>query len=208
MSDTPKRPYAEVVKIAEALKERLTPFCERLELAGSLRRRKPMIGDIELVAIPKFEERVVTPAGLFQEAKTERVHLLKEYLDGLMAEGKISHTPQKAWGDRYSRFLVQSKQGHEYKVDLFMPRPENWGVIFLIRTGSAEFSEWMVTEGHKGGPLPAGYRVAGGELLLNEVVVPCPEEEVYFEVVGIPFVDPAERTAEWVKAAKNLAKVG
>jgi hypothetical protein len=50
--------------------------------------------------------------------------------------------------------------------------------------------------------------VAGGELLLNEVVVPCPEEEVYFQTVGIPFVDPAERTAEWVKAAKSLAKVG
>lgn len=207
MSDTVKRPYAEVLKIAESILTRLKPFCERVELAGSLRRRKSLIGDIELVAIPKFEERVVAPAGLFQEAKTEPVNLLKEYLNGLLAEGKISHTPQKAWGDRYSRFVVQSKQGQEYKVDLFMPRPENWGVIFLIRTGSAEFSEWMVTEGYKNGPLPEGYRVAGGELLLNEVAVPCPEEEIYFQTVGIPFVEPAERTAEWVKAAKSLAKV-
>jgi len=40
--------------IAEELKELLAPACERIRIAGSIRRRKPDVGDIEILAIPKF----------------------------------------------------------------------------------------------------------------------------------------------------------
>ncbi len=41
------------LEIAEKTKELLAPYCERIEIAGSIRRKKPEVKDIELVAIPK-----------------------------------------------------------------------------------------------------------------------------------------------------------
>ena len=52
MSNSPKRPYDVMWPIARDLVERLRPFCQRIEIAGSLRRGKAEIGDIEIMAIP------------------------------------------------------------------------------------------------------------------------------------------------------------
>jgi DNA polymerase/3'-5' exonuclease PolX len=44
---------AQATVIAERVKAELAPYCERIEIAGSVRRRKPQVKDIELVAIPR-----------------------------------------------------------------------------------------------------------------------------------------------------------
>ena len=51
MSKT-KRPLADAERIAAAIVADLAPFCARIQVAGSVRRRKEAVGDIELVAIP------------------------------------------------------------------------------------------------------------------------------------------------------------
>jgi DNA polymerase/3'-5' exonuclease PolX len=61
MSDNEKRPYAQMMTIARAVVERLRPACQRIEIAGSLRRHRPMVGDIEICAIP------IMPTDLFGE---------------------------------------------------------------------------------------------------------------------------------------------
>lgn len=40
-------------KIANEVVKRLSPYCRRIEVAGSIRRRKPQVNDIDLVLIPK-----------------------------------------------------------------------------------------------------------------------------------------------------------
>ena len=53
-------PIERVLPTAEALRDELSSVCDRIEIAGSLRRERSTIGDIELVAIPKLfppEER-------------------------------------------------------------------------------------------------------------------------------------------------------
>lgn len=40
-------------QVAKELVAELTPFCSKLEVAGSIRRRRPFVNDIDLVAIPK-----------------------------------------------------------------------------------------------------------------------------------------------------------
>ena len=40
-------------KIAAEVVERLKPYCRKIEVAGSIRRRKPLVNDIDLVLIPK-----------------------------------------------------------------------------------------------------------------------------------------------------------
>lgn len=38
--------------IADEVVERLSPYCQRIEIAGSIRRRKAWVNDIDLVLIP------------------------------------------------------------------------------------------------------------------------------------------------------------
>ncbi len=53
MSQGKHRPYAEALPIARYWSEILKPYCDRLQIAGSLRREASDIGDIEFVVIPK-----------------------------------------------------------------------------------------------------------------------------------------------------------
>ncbi len=39
-------------RIAEAVIKRLSPYCQRIEVAGSVRRKKPSVKDIDFVLIP------------------------------------------------------------------------------------------------------------------------------------------------------------
>ena len=43
--------HTQAVLILDAL----APSCARLEIAGSIRRQRPYIGDVELVAIPHYD---------------------------------------------------------------------------------------------------------------------------------------------------------
>ena len=46
MSETTKRPYAQVMRVAEILVDSLRPHCHRIEIAGSLRRQEEMVFDL------------------------------------------------------------------------------------------------------------------------------------------------------------------
>ena len=43
---------ARAQKIAEAVVKRLSPYCKKIEVAGSIRRRKPLVRDVDIVLIP------------------------------------------------------------------------------------------------------------------------------------------------------------
>ena len=53
-----KTPYAEAIIIGEAFAAALKPLCEVVTLAGSIRQGKEMIGDIDIVVIPKDDAAV------------------------------------------------------------------------------------------------------------------------------------------------------
>lgn len=96
-----KKLYAEALQVAEKLVDWLAPACDRIVIAGSIRRRCDLIGDIELVAIP-------TPLrNLFGEPTGETLldlHLRK--------------TDLLKNGDRYKQFMDSG-----YQVDLFLAQP-------------------------------------------------------------------------------------
>ncbi len=39
-------------KVAQAVVKRLSPYCAKIEIAGSIRRRKPWVNDIDICLIP------------------------------------------------------------------------------------------------------------------------------------------------------------
>jgi DNA polymerase/3'-5' exonuclease PolX len=179
MSTQTKRPYSEVMPIALRLVEALRPYCQRIELAGSLRRQREMIGDIEVVAVPLprtdlFGTPIKGPTPL----------------DAFLAEKNVEFTKK---GDRYKQFAYGP-----YTVDLFLPTLATWGSVFTIRTGSWQFSRWLVTREAIGGACPFGVTFGNeddgaGRLYAHGRRLATPEEADVFAAVGLAFIEPPLR---------------
>ena len=192
MSSGDPVPYAEALRVAVELVWLFTPACEQVVVAGSLRRRRPTVSDIEIVAEPRYEE---VADGLFDTARVSA-------LDALL--GSFTRRPvtlRRADGSEE----VQTRDGAAYKalayrglpVDLFLVDPQHadWGVILTIRTGPADFSRELVTRCRTW-----GRRVQGGRLYVRGQYQPCPTEREFFAAVGMPWLEPEDRDPERVRA--------
>mgnify|MGYP001618258905 CR=1 FL=1 len=180
-----KRPYAEVATVAVELIGKLTGTCERIEMAGSLRRLCPEVGDIELVAIPRIgvlsTERECDIFG--QETVNEiRGSLLWRQLGLLLPAGAYTKC-----GEKYRQFVYEDIQ-----VDLFTSEIGNWGWSYLIRTGSAEYSHHMAGAlNKKGYTSQLGYIRKRSQSMGERIETP--EEEDVFRLAGVNYVDPVKR---------------
>lgn len=183
--------YEQAYKLARDLADDLAPACERIEIAGGLRRRKPDVHDLELLAIPKVFPVVLNLLG---EA-TEDYFPLDDYLADLVELGKLA--PGTKNGRRFKQYKVLPSG---IFLDLFIVLPPaQWGVIKAIRTGPAHYSHWLVTRKDRGGALPNHLRVKDGAIrpLYDDLVIETPTEESFFEVLGIPMPDPVDRVPAW-----------
>lgn len=190
MSDNAQRlPHTEALALAAELVALLSPYCERLEILGSLRRKTPTAGDIELLAIPKMLDEPMLD--LFGEVVQHRVSsLLEHQVEALLADGVLHKRPPTRWGDRFKAALYQG-----FPLDLFMTRdPANYGYQKVLRTGSAAFSKRLVTPVEKGGWLPAGLLCRDGYIWRTDGgTVATLEEEDVFALLGRDFVAPELR---------------
>jgi len=171
--------YAEALHIAEKLKADLAPYCERIEIAGSVRRKKPEnIKDIEIVCIPKSEPN------LFGESLPIVLY------DGLLSLVFNWDAEIVKNGPKYKQFALPMT-----KLDLFITTPECWGVIFAIRTGPADYSKWLVTPRKWGGALPDRYMVRDGRVWDSDPeALDTPEEDDFFAALELEMPEPWERT--------------
>lgn len=180
--------------IADELVAGLAPACQRIEVAGSVRRAKPEVKDIELVCIPKpgapRPEFGQKPIASWLE------HGLLELEQGNYLGSRLKD------GDKYKQIVINTKglgfiTPEMFKLDLFIVRPETWGVQFAIRTGPAEFSHKLVTKQEWGGWLPDQMKVEDGLLwdTKNRQVFPTPEEQDFFAAIGVEWLEPKARRA-------------
>jgi DNA polymerase/3'-5' exonuclease PolX len=196
----------EAEALAVEVAEILRPACTRLEIAGSIRRQRPDVGDIEVVAIAKVEHY----QDLFGQPSDEFPF---NHLDALCAElretgvlgERLDKNGRRAWGSAMKRATFKG-----FALDLFACLdPAQWGVTFAIRTGGAVFSHALVTSkvqmvrdesGRAFGPglCPSwlefrGWRVrhvsAGSAPYLT------PEESDVFDILRLDFIPPQERDA-------------
>jgi DNA polymerase/3'-5' exonuclease PolX len=181
-------PLVTAMAIAAEVQANLAPAVERIEVAGSIRRQVAEVHDIELVAVPRLEERT---DGLFGLAT---VNLLTERVDLLIDRGVLSDHPEdRKRGARYSK-LVHFLSGMQ--VDLFSTTTDQFGITLLIRTGPAAYSQAFVT-----GLRRRGFHAAGGELHRGGLgcgayaceKVPCPDEREMHDTVGMRWVPPYRR---------------
>lgn len=204
-----KHLYTQAFQIASLIASRLEPHCRRIEIAGSLRRQRPTIGDIELIAIAKTY--FAAPVNLEEQlAGHGRVrNQLHEHLDTLIREGKITYhltsAGARCWGDRLRKFTLTTNLGVVYKVDLFMCEDADWGNTFVIRTGSADFSHWLVTQRASGGAMPPNMHHAENRLWRDGQAIVCFEEVDFFAALGLPYIPPQFRDDDaWVAYLKSL----
>lgn len=207
MSTGHRLPLSIARTVAEHLDQVLRPGCERIEIAGSIRRQKPDVGDIELVAIPRIDE-LPGQLDLFGGRQSGGVlNHLDTILDTLTDEHKISRQPPPginkppAWGPNYKKFwlvadIFQDKP-RWLQVDLFLATRDNWGAIFCIRTGPSDFSTALVTHLLHHTP----YRQQDGVLIRQDTgtVVPVLEEADYFRLAGVVWVEPPLRSLKTLR---------
>jgi DNA polymerase/3'-5' exonuclease PolX len=182
---------ADAQSFADEIVGLLEPGCERLEVAGSIRRGAGVVGDIEIVAMPKIVvER--DPSVLWADSTMER-DLLVECIDHAVSVGRLA---REAGAGRYEK-LRHVESG--LQVDVFVVRPPaEWGVILLLRTGPARFSQEFVTEVRA-----RGMHVAKGALHEGPghddpgkcrcPVIATPEESDVFREVDMAEVPPEFR---------------
>jgi DNA polymerase/3'-5' exonuclease PolX len=177
-------------QIADRYLFELSPLCARIEVAGSVRRCKDAVNDIELVAIPHF----VTQKDMFGD-EIGKTSLLDAEATRLAASwGAVL----KQNGPKKKKFGLM--EGIDLELYLVTP-PAHWGVIFAIRTGSSHFSNQLVTRKnsftHEGRPglLPSWAQVQDGQVRHRETgeVYPIPEEIDFFKFCGMDYVPPQER---------------
>ncbi len=185
-----KMPLSEARYLAEALKDQLAPFCDRIEIAGSIRREKPFVHDIELVAIPKVE---LVESDLFGGEVPKR---MKAFCETLLGFG---------WhklGDPTNGKYVKIELHEGICLDLFMCVPQNWGYIFMLRTGSSWFNEHIMIKRLK----DRYYEPKDGWVNLKGNSLHTPEELDVFDLMKLEPVEPQFRNEQYISLYKEKYK--
>ncbi len=198
--------YFEAKSNADAIVETITPFCQRVGIAGSLRRRKPVVKDIEIVAIPKWEERAdpdslfgtPVPVNLLYEEwalnagfpqLVDRLRRAREWQRIEWIKPGVAEVI--AWHVKSDGAYWRGILPDGTKLDMFLTTPEKWAVILPIRTGSAEFSHELVTHAKR-----RNTPVEQGRILHHGRPVQLWEEHEVFDYLGLQWVEPQERTGK------------
>lgn len=185
MTDKKKYPRAEALKVAREICD-LQRICVRLICAGSLRRRKLEVGDVEILYIPKVS---TVPDGLFDHKHVNLVDVaLGEMLEVGIITKRLNERGSTMWGDK-NKFAVHVASG--IPVDFFAATEGNWFNYLVCRTGGADNNTLIASaaqaKGWKWNPYGVGFTNELGQ------IVPVKSERDVFEFVGLPYQEPWER---------------
>jgi DNA polymerase/3'-5' exonuclease PolX len=201
MSDGRRFPWERAKAVAKELCDALRPACERmvsgepyLIVAGSMRRRQPEVGDVEILFVPRVEN-LPDPQNLFPDAPLVPVQMTDAIVSGWVSRWVLKKRQNAAggytWGPQ-NKLAVHIVSG--IPVDLFQLTRENWFNGVVCRTGSKESNARIALAAQKRGwqwnPYGAGFYDASDP---SRLVKRVGSEREVFEAVGLPFLEPKER---------------
>lgn len=158
-------------KLAEKILVELMPFCERAEVAGSIRRARDWVNDIDLVLQPKAGK------GLALLDRCQRSAAL------------VKSGPQNAVLRLANGVQLDLWIAHGELPDLLAPQPTNWGAKLLCYTGSKEHNIYLNKVAQEMGlHIVAGHGVYRGENLIASAT-----EHEFFAALNLPFIKPEDR---------------
>ena len=164
---------APATKLAGTIAAELAQFCDCIEIAGSIRRRRANVNDIDIVCLPKPDQR---------EALRERCKRnSKVVTDG--AQNLTVVLPK-------INFQLDLWIATPGSADMFDPKPCNFGSLLLCRTGSKDHNIWLVSQaaamGLRWNPY-WGVFDGHGKCLAAET------EEDIFKTLKLDFIPPERR---------------
>ena len=162
---------AEVEPLALKIISVIEPYCLKAQIAGSIRRCKGTVNDIDIVVEPKPQSWIK----IIKEIRREFDAITEKQGDKLAT----LHVP----------FASKQGRGH-VQVDLYRASERTWGILLLIRTGSAKHNIYLCNLA-----IRKGYRLAYSKGLLNkkgEVIASKTERDV-FQALELDYIPPQDR---------------
>lgn len=153
--------YAKAEAVALQVEEAIKPLCDKLKIVGSIRRKKPQVGDCDFVVLAT-DRNWAKIVPMLRKSKV------------------ICSGPSLT----KVNFPVE---GGFFQVDFYRATPQTFGIQELIRTGSADHNMWLagyaITKGYRlkysVGLIKDGVAVAGEteESVFSALDLPCPEPQ-------------------------------
>lgn len=109
-------------EIAEDVVRQLSPYCQSIQVAGSIRRQRPLPNDIDIVLIPSDRARL-------------------DYVLMSLGAGKMKMSGKK---------IARVETG-VLDLDVYYATEETWATLLLIRTGSKESNIRLAAEAKRKG---------------------------------------------------------
>ena len=190
MSKT-RYPRSTGLQVARELCRVLGPVTERLIVAGSLRRMKADVGDVEILFVPRIKKDHPVPGDMFARRD---LNLAEQVIVQLEADGILAKRPSTVGTFTYgalNKLKVHVATG--LPVDLFTASVDNWWNYVVCRTGPAESNTRIAQRaqelGWKWNPYGKGFTRESGA---GETRVVSSEQDL-FAFLGLPYLEPKDR---------------
>lgn len=163
-----KHPLEKIELVALDLWKTLKPFCFKIKIAGSIRRRQPYCKDIEIVLLPNGRSGRNNIGAFF------------------LAYGKVLK------GKFTGRYVKCQYKG--FAVDLFIPQAHDFYRQLAIRTGSANYAKRIAVKwcdlGYAGTDEGLKHRSLSMEF---EQPLTWNSEREFFEFLEMDYLEPVNR---------------
>jgi len=213
MSNQTKHPLDYMRAVGLSFMEQIIDVTDRMQFAGSIRRGKAEVGDIEIVCTPRY---IGGQNAL--EHRLEQMLLRKQISKRLKADGSIAGWGQPGKESRLKFMWLIHRDDTWGNVliplDLFIVLPDRqWGPTLLIRTGPGEANEVLVTKqgvrnrnGHVG-ILPRTMQFQDGAIWEAGEKLDTPEEFDVYAALGMPYLPPAVRSVASYQHYADVSKM-
>lgn len=176
MSNSEKMPAEQANTIAQSFIAHIDDLPAEIMIAGSLRRKKQMVGDIELVVVPANPGQFLA-------------RLDKLVITGAAKKAVYSNGTHR-WGEKYRGLVYEGA-----RIEVFLADADNRGFIYWLRTGPGDAGTFVMQQMiFKKFP----YRCIGGYLVDGEdgARLSVPDESEWFRLLSMPYVAPPMRTLD------------
>ncbi len=166
---------------------------DRVEVAGSIRRRKAIVGDVEICGIPGDREKLIKLIGNIGQH-------IKPGVPGVIP-----------WVPKVTAKYFRVRLNEGMNLDIFLGTQNNWGGLYMMRTGSAADEKGNAFMGFIPGIFSRFKKLSGGGRM-TDIMPTMPtgeqlwihEEQDFFDILEMNFIPPEERISKSI--IKNYIK--
>lgn len=207
-------PLEEAEAIAENIAYKISPFTDPILIAGSIRRRRPQIGDVEFVVLPKHKEAFFQRLEELGFEGGERIQ--KKMEQGVPIEIYIAKSPEELGamllmytGDYVSNIALRSiAKRRGWKLDQYGIWDAKTGKPLLQSPDEREFYDFLGVDWHN--PEERSFkdrpkRKKKAAQMGAEMLIELGESKRQVGYINLKLLSPDEdRTENWVLQVERM----